>query len=187
MDIKSIIKYIFGFIRAKKNGVVLRGCVYIGKHCNIQGRKNIVFGERVQIRPYCDIYGGDEGLVIGNNCDIGTRNRIAGHVCIEESVLTGPDVFICSYDHEYRDISKSVIEQKEFIPKRNKHDGIIIGSGSWIGIHAVISGDVHIGKHCVIGANSVVIMDVPDFCVVAGAPAKILKRYNFTTQKWEKV
>jgi len=56
---------------------------------------------------------------------------------------------------------------------------VSIGEGTWIGEHAAIFGDVRIGLHCVVGANSVVTdADVPDYCVVVGAPARIVKRYE---------
>ena len=42
-----------------------------------------------------------------------------------------------------------------------------------------------VGKHCVIGAHSVVTHDIPDYCVAVGIPARIVKRYNFKNQKWE--
>jgi len=45
----------------------------------------------------------------------------------------------------------------------------------------------HIGKHCVIGANSVVTRDISDYCVAVGAPAIIIKRYDFNEKKWQKV
>ena len=64
---------------------------------------------------------------------------------------------------------------------------IKIGKGSWIGTHVAIIGDVHVGKHCVIGANSVVTKDVPDYSVAIGIPAKVIKKYNFEIKKWEKV
>ena len=47
--------------------------------------------------------------------------------------------------------------------------------------------NIHIGKHCVIGANSVVTKNIPDYCVAAGVPARIIKKYNFTTETWEKI
>lgn len=50
----------------------------------------------------------------------------------------------------------------------------------------VIAGTVTIGKHCVIGANSVVTKDIPDYCVAAENPCKIIKRYSFETKQWEK-
>lgn len=53
---------------------------------------------------------------------------------------------------------------------------VSIGEGSYIGINAVIVGNVKIGKHCVIGANSVVTKDVPDYCVAVGSPARVIKK-----------
>lgn len=52
---------------------------------------------------------------------------------------------------------------------------------------AVIVGNVHIGKNCVIGANSVVTKDIPDYSIVGGVPAKIIRRYNKETKSWERV
>ena len=43
-----------------------------------------------------------------------------------------------------------------------------------------------LGKQCIVGANSVVRGQFPDYCVIAGNPAKIIKKYNFNTRKWEK-
>lgn len=62
-----------------------------------------------------------------------------------------------------------------------------IGDGSWLGTHVVIAGNITIGKHCVIGANSVVTKDIPDYSVAVGIPAKVVKRYNFDTKCWERV
>ena len=50
----------------------------------------------------------------------------------------------------------------------------------------MIVGNVNIGKHCVVGANSVVTNDIPDYCVAVGSPAKIIKRFNFDTKLWER-
>lgn len=63
--------------------------------------------------------------------------------------------------------------------------GVSIGDETWIGTGVVIAGTVTIGKHCVIGANSVVTKDIPDYCVAAGNPCKIIKRYSFETKQWE--
>ena len=52
---------------------------------------------------------------------------------------------------------------------------VSIGVGSYIGINAVIVVNMKIGKHCVIGDNSVVTKDVPDYCVAVGSPAKVIK------------
>ena len=64
-------------------------------------------------------------------------------------------------------------------------DSIVIGEDTWIGTKATIIGNIHIGKHCVIAANSVITKDIPDYSIAAGIPAKIIKRYNFKTNQWE--
>ena len=51
----------------------------------------------------------------------------------------------------------------------------------------MIVGHVVIGKGCVVGANSVVTKSIPDYCVVAGAPAKIIKGYNVDSKEWESI
>ena len=53
-------------------------------------------------------------------------------------------------------------------------NAVIVGNVR-IGINAVIVGNVRIGRHCVVGANSVVTKDVPDYCVAVGSPAKVIK------------
>ena len=81
-------------------------------------------------------------------------------------------MYITDCDHEYRDINVPVIDQG--IVQRGQM--VSIGEGSYIGINAVIVGNVKIGKHCVIGANSVVTEDAPDYCVAVGSPARVIKK-----------
>ena len=52
---------------------------------------------------------------------------------------------------------------------------VVIGEGSWLGENVCVCG-ASIGKHCVIGANSVVTNDIPDYCVAVGAPARVIKK-----------
>lgn len=65
-----------------------------------------------------------------------------------------------------------------------KGQTVSIGDGSYIGINTVIVGNVKIGKRCVIGANSVVTKDVPDYCVAVGSLAGVIK--NITNIEGEK-
>lgn len=184
--LKKKAKYLAGKLRCLIYGInCVGGKIYIGKNVKITGGRRIQLSSQIQIRPYCCLFAG-EFLEIGSNCDIGERNRIAGNVRIGENVLIGPDNFICSYDHTYTDVEKPIIKQPEHMPHRNGHQELFIGNGAWIGTHVAIIGDVHIGRNSVIGANSVVVKDVPDYSVVVGNPAKIVKQYNFENGKWEK-
>lgn len=174
MGLKGKIKEILGLIRAKKFGVTAGRSVYIGKHCSLKGKRQISLEDSVTLRPYVQIWSGGGTVKIGKGSEIGERCRIsiANSLDIGEKVLFSPNVYITDCDHEYRDVNVPVIDQG--IVQRGQR--VSIGDGSYIGINAVIVGNVKIGKHCVIGANSVVTKDVPDYCVAVGSPAKVIKR-----------
>ena len=61
---------------------------------------------------------------------------------------------------------------------------IVIGKGSWVGQNVVILPGVKIGKYSIIGANSVVSRSIPARSIAVGAPAKVIKKWEDTTQKW---
>lgn len=110
---------------------------------------------------------------IGKGSEIGERCRISiiNSLEIGEKVLFSPNVYITDCDHEYRNTNIPVIDQG-IVQKGQK---VSIGEGSYIGINVVIVGNIKIGKHCVIGANSVVTKDVPDYSVAVGSPARVIK------------
>lgn len=93
-------------------------------------------------------------------------------------------MFISGHNHEYRNIKIPIYEQGITYAENGK---VIIGEGFWLGTNVVVVGNVHIGKHCVIGANSVVTKDIPDYSVAAGIPAKVIKRYDFGKSEWVRV
>lgn len=62
----------------------------------------------------------------------------------------------------------------------------MIADDVWIGANSVIIGPCKIGKHSVIGANSVVTSDIPEYSVAVGTPAKVIKHYDFTKGQWVK-
>lgn len=178
----SLIDYPLSFLYFGKKSLIL---------CPLQidGKKNISVGNHVLVgehswlaaMPLTDNV--KPQLIIGNFCAIGHFNHIyaTSEIIFENSVLTADKVYISDNLHSYADISKPIMEQP--IKQLKK---IRIGEGSWIGENACIIG-ASIGKHCTIGANSVVTKDIPDYCVAVGAPARVIKRYNETTQQWENV
>lgn len=172
MNIKTCIKNFCGRIRAVAFGITAGHDIYIGKGCNFKGKNKIMLQDFVTIRPNVQIW--SRGTVkIGKGSEIGERCRIsiANSLEIGEKVLLSPNVYITDCDHEYRNVGMPVIDQG-IVQKGQK---VYIGDGSYIGINAVIVGNVKIGKHCVIGANSVVTRAIPDYCVAVGSPAKVIK------------
>ena len=117
-----------------------------------------------------------EGSVIGDFSHIYATHNIT----IEENVLIANFVYISDNIHSFVDINIPIIKQN--IQQKNT---VNIGAGSWIGEHVCIIG-ASVGKHCVIGANSVITKDIPDYCVAVGSPAKIIKRYDFDSKLWRK-
>lgn len=122
-------------------------------------------------------------LLIGNNTCIG-ENCIFNcfeTICIGNNVVTADNVSFITNTHNYEDVTKPINEQGgEFRP-------ISIGDGSWIGINSTILDGTVIGKNCVVGAHSVVKGYFPDYCVIAGIPAKIIKRYDVSSKEWRRV
>jgi acetyltransferase-like isoleucine patch superfamily enzyme len=119
-------------------------------------------------------------LSIGEGTIIGHLNHIfaTGEIYIGRNVLTADKVFISDNQHEFSDVNTPILSQG--IKQLSK---VVIGDGSWIGENVCVIG-ASIGKNSVIGANSVVTKDIPDFCVAVGSPARIIKRYDFTTRSW---
>lgn len=174
MGVKECVKNLLGAVRVKAFGIKADKNVYIGKNCSIKGKKQIELGNSVTIRPYAQIWPGGGGTVkIGTGSEIGERCRIsiANSLEIGNKVLLSPNVYITDCDHEYRNIEIPVIDQG-IVQKGQK---VSIGDGSYIGINVVIVGNIKIGRHCVIGANSVVTKDIPDYSVAVGSPAKVVR------------
>ncbi|MBD3338144.1 MAG: acyltransferase [Candidatus Lokiarchaeota archaeon] len=124
----------------------------------------------------------DPKLKIDDFARLGNFNHIASvrSVYIGKKVLTADKVYISDNLHSFENISRAIIDQPT---KFNR--AVTIGDETWIGENVCIIG-ANIGKHCVIGANSVVTKDIPDYSIAVGVPAKIIKKYNFKTGKWEK-
>lgn len=170
--VKTKVKSLLGMIRAQCFGIHTGRGVYIGKHCSLKGKHCIILENFVTVRPNAQIWRG--GTVrIGEGSEIGERCRISivNSLEVGKKVLISPNVYITDCDHEYRNVEVPVIDQGI----AQKGQRVFIGEGSYIGINSVIVGDVRIGMHCVIGANSVVTKDVPDYCVAVGSPARVIK------------
>jgi len=118
----------------------------------------------------------DVVVKIGDRCLIGRGSGIVGHFSIEigNDVWTGHHVYITDQNHGYEDVTTPISQQTQ--PER----AVSIGDGSWLGYGTVVLPGVTIGKHVVIGANSVVTHDIPDFSVAVGSPARVIRRYDET-------
>lgn len=161
--------------------------VYIFPGVTIDGPQNISIGDEVIIQDgtVLSVHPGNQGseprgLRIGSGSNIGRRNHFysLNQITIGAKVLTAPSVYISDCTHEFSNPNIPIIDQ----PVRVLSP-VTIGDGTWIGQGACIIG-CRVGRNCVIGANSVVLKDVPDHSVVAGAPARLIRQYDPATQQW---
>ena len=153
----------------------------------ITNPKYVILKNRVVINKYSwlltlQINEKKPELIFDDDAIIGHFNHITcvNRVYIGKNVLTADRVYITDNYHGYEDIDMPISKQ----PVKSQGE-VIIGDETWIGDNVSII-SCKIGKHCVIGANSVVNRDIPDYCIAVEAPAKIVKRYNFQSKKWEK-
>lgn len=149
-------------------------CFYLGENVQIRrgarlegvcGYKERHFAPRIQIGSGCTI---EQGL----------------HLTCAESIVIGDRVAITEYVgifdilHGYEDVNTPIVDQ----PIRSAP--VRIGDHTMIGMGAVIHPGVTIGRHCVIGANAVVVRDVPDYSVAVGAPARVVRQWDAVSGKW---
>lgn len=165
----------------------------IKKPIIINGKKNISIGDHVTIREgariECLSRWNDDVLEYKPHLTINDRVSIEQrvHIACAQSINIGNDVTIslnvtildCS--HDILPVENNVLENKLITAP------VEIGSYSFIGAGAVIMKGVKIGKNVVIGANAVVNKSIPDFCIAAGVPAKVIKRYNQESNVWEEI
>jgi len=125
-------------------------------------------------------------LVIEDDTNIEQNVHIICHcnVHIGNNVSITGNCSIVDVTHPFTDVSSPA----KIGSRIDDEDSFVeIGEGAFIGMGAVILPNVRIGKHAVIGANSVVNRSVPDYSVAAGAPAIVVKQYDFEKEAWVRV
>jgi acetyltransferase-like isoleucine patch superfamily enzyme len=115
----------------------------------------------------------DPVVSIGARCIIGRGSHIVGHWSIDigDDIQTGPYVYITDQNHSYADPDEPIGRQWP------TEAAVRIGSGSWLGANVVVLPGTDIGEHVVVAAGAVVRGTVPDRCVVAGVPARVVRRW----------
>jgi acetyltransferase-like isoleucine patch superfamily enzyme len=118
--------------------------------------------------------GAEPLLRLGDRCSIGRGSHIVAHQSIEigDDVLAGPYVYVTDQNHSYADPATPIGRQWPV------NDPVVIGPGCWLGAGAIILPGARLGAHVVVAAGAVVRGRFPDHCVVAGVPARIVRRFD---------
>ena len=127
-------------------------------------------GRRSVIESYCCINNAVGDVTIGDYTRIGIHCTVIGPVCIGNHVNLAQGITVTALNHNFADTNRRIDEQG--ISTRP----VVIGDDVWIGANAVILPGVTIGRHVVVAAGAVVTKDVPENTIVAGVPAKVIKK-----------
>lgn len=167
--------------------------------------KDVFFGKRIKMDyPQCISFGrnvkvGDDSLFLpvtryagiqycpkisfGDGCKIGVRNSFAAikGIVIGKDVLFAGFVHITDHSHGYENVNIPISDQT-LISKGE----VVIEDQCWLGFGCEILSGVRIGKHSIVAARAVVTKDVPAYSIVAGNPARIVKKYDPSLNCWKK-
>lgn len=161
---------------------------------DIRGKKGIDFGKKLTTGYGCrfESFSEDEEktLLLGNNVQINDYCHINAFksVKIGDNVLIASKVFITDLEHgsyigdENDSNPNSIVKDRPLSSKP-----VIIGNNVWIGELCSVLPGVTIGDNSIIGANSVVTKSIPANSIAVGNPAKVIKQFNFSTNRWERI
>jgi acetyltransferase-like isoleucine patch superfamily enzyme len=177
MVLKKIIKQILLRIRLRNvNFKNLHDWTHIGKYTIIQTDKTsfISFNNRVSINNYVSISAMDNAqIILGERVFVGDYSSIQANranISIGSNTMIAQNVNLISTNHFYKDKDKLIHDQDIDLIKI----GINIGSDCWLGAACTILPGVNVGNGVVIGANSVVTKNIPDYAIIVGNPASII-------------
>lgn len=131
----------------------------------------------------------DAVVSIGENVQINDYVHIAAinNVIIGRDTLIASKVFISDHNHGIFLNPISIVHQLLFLRLGPLNLPVYIGERVWIGENVTILPGACIGNGVVIGANSVVRGEIPNNVIIAGVPAKIVKKYNYERMQWERI
>lgn len=131
-------------------------------------------GRNVRLRAGIDFGNDPSGIVIGDGCFLNRRCTLFADwgcaIRLGQNVWLGPEVMLWTGTHE--------VGPKEQRCGRGISAPVVIGNGCWLGARATVLAGVTIGDGCVVGAAALVNKEMPPDSLVAGIPARVLRRLS---------
>jgi acetyltransferase-like isoleucine patch superfamily enzyme len=156
----------------------------------LEGVRYVECGDRVVVCEHSWIAAFDQfgGRSYQPRIRIGNDVTITRHACITatnsieigDGCLFSEHVYISDHVHEHDPRAGLLVRQ----PLHSKGP-VRIGRSCFLGYRAVVLPGVELGDHCVVGANSVVTRSFPAYSMLAGAPARLIRRFNHETGAWD--
>lgn len=160
----------------------------------VRGKRNIDFGKGLttgvgcRIEAYQKENSNEKVIHIGKNVQINDYVHITAmnKVVIGDNVLMASKIYISDCSHGFYEGGDNDSNPDQIpMDRKYKVGEVIIGDNVWLGEFVLVLPDVIIGKGSIIGANSVVTKNIPAYSIAVGSPARVIKKYNFSTQRWE--
>lgn len=154
------------------------------------GKRRMLYGHGLTLGYGCrfDLDGEGVSLTFGENCKLNDRVHIVAHesVSIGDNVLMASNIFISDTSHGSFKGGPSRPDEAPDV-RALATNPVSIGDNVWIGEGACIMPGVSVGDGCTVGANSVVTNSVPANTVVAGVPARAVRRWKEKAGEWQRV
>jgi acetyltransferase-like isoleucine patch superfamily enzyme len=168
---------------------------WVGADAVILGAAHISIGEGFVAGSHLwleatSAHGGpDQPIIsIGKNVTLGDFVRISANarIRIGDDVLMGSKIYIADHNHGHYD-GDAPSDPRESPHLRALSSGgeVTVGDRAWIGESVTILRGASIGDGSIIGANSVVTSSIPPLVIAVGSPARVIKRFDVTTKRWQ--
>jgi acetyltransferase-like isoleucine patch superfamily enzyme len=187
LKIKLFIKKVIGIYKVWNNNKISKKS-FIARNVQFLGVNNIEIGTNCTIGENSTFTVNDRDdkkvrLKIGKNTYIGRNNffSVGRYVKVGTYCIFGNNCSLICSDHIFDSPLTPYASSGNSYDKR-----IYVGVNCWFGHGVTVIGDVKIGHGCIIGANTLITKNIPPFSMVVGNPARIIKTFNFGTNKWDK-
>ncbi len=138
----------------------------------VQFSENISFGKGSVVKPFAVVQSSGGAVRFGLDCAISSFDHFStgeGDIVVGDHVRFAPNCTVVGGTKQVVDRNRLIVDQPEIQP-----NGVVIGDDVLVGAGSVILPASNIGRGAVIGAGSVVNGDIPEYAIVAGAPAKVI-------------